>query len=82
MDQSFDIFVTCTIMLGFSIVVLLYNKRSSSPGVIIPTERLNDIQYRSRKSLETRQNKELTLSLPPISCCNEDREYISARGRQ
>jgi hypothetical protein len=82
MEQSFDIFVTCTIMLGFSIVVLLYNKRSASPGAIIPIERLNYTQYRNRKSPETRQNEELTFSLPPLSRDYEEREYYSARGRR
>jgi hypothetical protein len=82
MEQSFDIFVTCTIMLGFSIVVLVYNKRSSSLFAGILTQRLNDIQYRNRRSLEARQSKELTFSLPPISCDCEEREYYSARGRR
>ncbi len=82
MEQSFDIFVTCTIMLGFSIVVLVYNKRSSSFGAIVPTERLNGTRYRNRKSPETRQRNELTFSLLPISCDCEEREYYSARGRQ
>lgn len=81
MDQSFDIFVTCTIMLGFSIAVLLYTKRSSVTGAIIPPERLNDTRYRNRKGPETHQNEELTFSLLPISRDPEEREYMSAHGR-
>lgn len=82
MDQSFDIFVTCTIMLGFSIVVLLYTKRSSVTGAIIPPERLNENRHHSRKRREAGRNKDLTFSLPPLSCDYEEREYYSARGRQ
>jgi hypothetical protein len=69
-------------MLGFSIVVLLYNKHSSASVAIIPTERLNDTRYRNRKGPETRQNEELKFSLPPLSRDYEEREYYSARGRR
>ncbi|MDP3506694.1 MAG: hypothetical protein Q8T09_01765 [Candidatus Melainabacteria bacterium] len=82
MDQSFDIFVTCTVMLGFSIVVLLYTKRSSVTGAIISPERLNENRYQSRKRRDAGRNKDLTFSLPPLSCDHEEREYYSARGRQ